>query len=138
KVASRSRANESASVVKRPRDSAKKKAGVTVRLSRSTQTVGPLGLSRRRKQSNPGVNAAPQPLPKAEAQRTLEAVGCRRVFGQVLASCAPAHSVPHNTYWITSSARRSSDGDIVIPSALAVSRLITNPNLFRLVTRLPP
>jgi hypothetical protein len=79
-------------------------------------------------------NAAPQPLPKAEAQRTLEAVGCRRLFGKVLASCAPAHSVPHNTYWITSSARRSSDGGIVIPSALAVLRLITSSNLVGWVT----
>jgi len=26
-------------------------------------------------------NAAPQPLPEAEAERTLEAVGCRRLFG---------------------------------------------------------
>jgi hypothetical protein len=28
-------------------------------------------------------NAAPQPLPEAGAQRTLEAVGCRRWFGGV-------------------------------------------------------
>jgi hypothetical protein len=27
-------------------------------------------------------NAAPQPHPEAEAQRTLEGVGCRRLFGQ--------------------------------------------------------
>src|SRR5215467_4887951 len=80
------------------------------------------------------LNAVPPPLPKAEAQRTLEAVGCRRLFGKVLASCAPAHSVPHNTYGITSSARRSSDGGIVIPSALAVLRLITSSNFVGWVT----
>jgi hypothetical protein len=28
-------------------------------------------------------NAAPQPLPEAGAERTLEAVGCRRLFGGV-------------------------------------------------------
>src|SRR5262252_5896339 len=28
-------------------------------------------------------NAAPQPLPEAGAERTLEAVGCRRLFGAV-------------------------------------------------------
>ena len=43
----------------------------------------------------------------------------RAAFGQVHASIR---------YWITSSARASSDGGIVSPSALAVVRLITNSN----------
>src|SRR5262249_52059163 len=39
-----------------------------------------------------------------------------------LPRCAP------HAYWITSSARRSRDGGIVIPSALAVLRLMTSSN----------
>src|SRR5262249_48631619 len=39
-------------------------------------------------------NAAPQPHLEAEAQRTLEGVGCRRLFGKALASWAPAPGVP--------------------------------------------
>jgi hypothetical protein len=74
------------------------------------------------------INAAPQPLPKAGAERRLEAVGCRRLFGKVLASCEPAHGLPHNVYWITSSARIRRDGGIVIPRALAVLRLMINSN----------
>src|SRR5437660_11908049 len=75
-------------------------------------------------------NAAPQPRLAAEAteERRLAGVGCRRLFGKALASCAPAHGLPHNAYWITSSARRSRDGGIVIPSALAVLRLMINSN----------
>src|SRR6266478_265440 len=42
--------------------------------------------------------------------------------------CACARCAPY-AYWITSSARRSRDGGIVIPSALAVLRLMTNSNL---------
>ncbi len=41
--------------------------------------------------------------------------------------CACPRCAPH-TYWITSSARRSSDGGIVIPSVLAVLRLMTSSN----------
>src|SRR5215475_9531466 len=48
-------------------------------------------------------NAAPQPRPEAAAQRRLEGVGCRRLFGKALASCEPAHGLPYNAYWITSS-----------------------------------
>ena len=75
------------------------------------------------------INAAPQPLPEAGAQRTLEAVGCRRLFGKALASCEPASGLPHNAYWITSSAKRSTDGGTVILSALAVLRLMTSSNV---------
>jgi hypothetical protein len=74
------------------------------------------------------INAAAQPCLKAEAQRTLEGVGCSRLFGKALASCESAHGVPHNAYWITSSARRSREGGIVIPSALAVLRLMISSN----------
>src|SRR5213594_2771047 len=73
-------------------------------------------------------NAAPQPRPEAAAQRRLKGVGCRRLFGQALASCGVySQCVPH-AYWITSSARRSSDGGIVIPRAWAVLRLMTSSN----------
>src|SRR5262245_46384709 len=60
----------------------------------------------------------------------------RRLFRQALRACvrhgprvmcACLRCAPH-TYWITSSARRSRDGGIVIPSALAVLRLITSSN----------
>jgi hypothetical protein len=41
-------------------------------------------------------NATAQPLPKAEAtqERTLEAVGCSRLFGKPPASCVPDPGVP--------------------------------------------
>jgi hypothetical protein len=72
-------------------------------------------------------NAAAQPRLEAGAQRTLEGVGCSRLFGK-----APRHvRLPHctpNAYWITSSASRSREGGIVIPSALAVLRLRTSSN----------
>jgi hypothetical protein len=45
---------------------------------------------------------------------------------RVMGACS--RRAPH-AYWITSSASSSSDGGIVIPSALAVLRLITNSNL---------
>src|SRR5882672_3395219 len=37
-------------------------------------------------------NAAPQPLPEAGAtqERTLEAVGCRRLFGHWVTTCMPS------------------------------------------------
>src|SRR5882762_4075115 len=54
---------------------------------------------------------------------------CRRLFGKALVSCEPAHGVPHHAYWITSSARTSREGGIVIPSALAVLRLMTSSNV---------
>jgi hypothetical protein len=40
----------------------------------------------------------------------------------------PVFLVPTPAYWITSSARRSSDGGIVIPSAWAVFKLMTSSN----------
>ena len=41
-------------------------------------------------------NATHQPLPEAGArhERTLEAVGCRRLFGEVPVLCVPASGVP--------------------------------------------
>jgi hypothetical protein len=51
----------------------------------------------------------------------------RRCSARPRAMCAGLQCAPH-TYWITSSARRSSDGGIVIPSALAVLRLMTSSN----------
>ena len=61
----------------------------------------------------------------ARDERRLEAVRCKRLFGK-----APRHvRLPPcalHAYWITSSARSSRDGGIVIPSALAVLRLRTN------------
>ena len=41
--------------------------------------------------------------------------------------CAYLQCAPH-AYWITSSARRSSEGGIASPSALAVLRLMTSSN----------
>src|SRR5215831_14771216 len=68
-------------------------------LSRSRPTAAVRALLQERVQDVFGPpNAAPQPLPEAGAQRTLEAVGCRRLFGKVLASWAPAHGLPHNAY----------------------------------------
>src|SRR5262245_7226557 len=71
-------------------------------------------------------NAAAQARQTAGArhERTLCAVACSRLFGlgsRVLGAC-PRCAL--RAYWITSSARRSRDGGIVIPSALAVLRLI--------------
>ena len=72
-------------------------------------------------------NAGPQALPEAEAQRTLEGVALQRpAFGKAPASCEPALVCAPHAYWITSSAKRSRDGDIVSPSALAVLRLRTS------------
>src|SRR5262249_21149975 len=75
-------------------------------------------------------NAAPQLLPEAGArhERTLEAVSCRRSVRQgsrVMGTCSRCAL---HAYWITSSASRSRDGGIVIPSALAVLRLMTSSN----------
>src|SRR5207247_4484488 len=62
-----------------------------------------------------------------------------RAFGRRLGERAPRHSKharakrdqesPPRGHWITSSARCSSDGGMVSPSALAVLRLITSSNL---------
>src|SRR5262249_23371592 len=48
-------------------------------------------------------------------------------FGKPPVSLVPDPGAPQ-TYWITSSARRSREGGIVIPSALAVLRLMTSSN----------
>ena len=80
-------------------------------------------------------NAATQPCLEAGAryERTLEGIGCSGLFGKTPRHVCGPQCAPH-TYWITSSARRSSDGGIVIPSALAVLKLITSSNLVGWVT----
>jgi hypothetical protein len=56
---------------------------------------------------------------------------CAYSSGSVISrepQAAPADERPAGDHWITSSARAYSDGGIVRPSALAVSRLMTSPN----------
>jgi hypothetical protein len=49
--------------------------------------------------------------------------------GEEAGSQAPGNERPPGDHWMTSSARSSSDGGIVSPSALAVLRLMTSSNL---------
>src|SRR5712691_12567918 len=80
-------------------------------------------------------NARRQAPPIAAAQRRLLAVACTPLFGWG-APWGCGSGAPHrllapprsHAYWITSSAKRSRDGGMVIPSALAVFRLMTSSN----------
>jgi hypothetical protein len=96
-------------------------------------------------------NAAPQLLPEAGAERTLEAVSCRRLFGwgcleglgvgypsprdadptgvRMAARSMSLRSSPVPVYWITLVAWNRSGAGMVRLSALAVLRLITNSNV---------
>jgi hypothetical protein len=65
---------------------------------------------------------------RSAAQRRLEAVSCKALFGRAPRQVCGPQCAPH-TYWITSSARRSSDGGIVIPRAWAVLRLMISSNV---------
>src|SRR4030095_12407104 len=67
-----------------------------------------------------------------QVSRELSRMGTSvRMAGGSLAECHDAHqrAARSKRYWITWSARCSSDGGIVRPSALAVLRLITNSTL---------
>jgi hypothetical protein len=72
----------------------------------------------------------------ATQEQRLSAVACRPMFGWSAswacgwdAPCLAHPRAPTPLYWITSSAWNRRDGGIVIPSALAVLRLMTSSNL---------